>query len=863
MTKMTKMINWYNTKKMLLDNVIPDNKLLLSTDYCLENDSKQFTYFNNFEDYITFLENYKNNHFYEILYNDTEYPVYVYFDLDRELDITNDQNIIQDYKSYCKKLVNKTLLYFNKFIYEKYNFQNINFIIGNNIQTAYTPLNPNKPKLSIHIKINIIMDTIQDMKKLRNEFVDYLLTINEEDKSFFYYYKNSKIKDPFYNCIIDSSVYTNFRSFRLPYSSKITKNLQITPFMKSSKFIKDHLINIHTENTQDVIEIKFKFDKINEETKSVISINTVKPKKEEEKNNENTVDLNFVKDLVNILSQNRSENYDTWIKVGWCLHNIDKNLLDTWIEFSKQSRKFVSIDECNKFWPNMKNTGLNIGTLCMWAKEDDKYRYYQLLTKTHNISSDFKECKCTHLSIAKCIHLLLKEQFICDGVHWYYFNNHYWVNDIQNLRIKKELGTTIKQQFIYSLSLVCNENDNTTYDDNTTSTNKTTGKRKNILNIIYKLEDNSFKDKLLNELKLYLADTNFLNKIDSNKYLIGFENGVFDLEKNEFRNGKGEDYIMKTVGYDYIEENDTKVQQYIMNYFKSLFENEEEKEYLLKTIAYCLSGNKYLEEFFIWTGIARNGKGTSMYLIGKTFGSLYKEIDVKNLTDNSRKAGTAQSEIAQLHGIKLVSTSEPGSNDSLQVSKLKLWSGNDRIIARALYKESIEFYPQFAIFIQCNTIPALSKLDDGIAKRINITKFNYQFVSDPIHNNQRKIDNTIKERFETLEYKQQFMLILISYYNQFIKNNQIIHKPTNTLEVTNEYLDDNNVIKEWLLENYEITNNDKDRIKTTTLLEDYKNTGNNMSSSQLKHYLELLGITYKKTRESRVFTGLKKNNQFI
>ena len=43
----------------------------------------------------------------------------------------------------------------------------------------------------------------------------------------------------------------------------------------------------------------------------------------------------------------------------------------------------------------------------------------------------------------------------------------------------------------------------------------------------------------------------FTKKLDSNTNLIGFENGIYNLEKFEFRDGKQEDCVTLSVGYDY------------------------------------------------------------------------------------------------------------------------------------------------------------------------------------------------------------------------------------------------------------------------------------------------------------------------
>ncbi len=700
-----------------------------------------------------------------------------------------------------------------------------------------------KPNIQYIIRENILdlaKDIFTDFSNSIEDIIDKAVI----EKNNWFLYGSTKPNSDVYK-IIETYTY-NDNILKNIDVEKQTNLFYVNEFSIQNKYIetpinqiKKEIINEYDLNSREEIKPKI--------------INKNKCKFDDD------INLEFVNELVDILKIERADVYDSWIKVGWCLHNINEDkLLDTWINFSKQSRKFID-NQCEKIWYNMKLSGLSLGSLCYWAKLDDPNRYYQVLAKHKNVNDTLKNCKCTHLSIVNAIYPLLQDHYICDGINWYYFNDNYWINDTQNLRIKKELGTTIKQQFIFALNDILSVN--IELDNTTTSTNKSQPRGKELLSIINKLEDNSYKEKILNELKLYLSDTNILNKMDSNKYLIGFENGVYDLINCEFRKGECEDYVMKTVGYNYTDLIDYDIRLYLNKYFESLFGTNEDTEFLLKTIAYGLSGNKYLEEFFIWTGKGRNGKGSTMRLIQNTLGNYYKDIDSKNLTDNNRRSGSTQSEIAQLQGVRFVSTSEPESNESLQVSKLKLWSGNDEIIARELYKASITFQPMFAMYIQCNSIPKLSKLDEALVKRINIINFCYKFEYEPKKDNQKLIDTTIKEKFYDIKYKQQFMLILLEYYSKYIYGNQKIDKPKNILDDTHEYLEENNIIREWLFEKYEITNNIKDRIKTKEVLSDYIfDTGNKITSSQLRHYMDLSGIDYKKIGGNTYFLGFIKKN---
>lgn len=79
-----------------------------------------------------------------------------------------------------------------------------------------------------------------------------------------------------------------------------------------------------------------------------------------------------IKALVGSLEPYRAQNIERWLEVGRCLHNIDaNNLLDVWIEFSKNADSFKE-GECEKLWETFTDTSLGIGSLYRWASLDIK-----------------------------------------------------------------------------------------------------------------------------------------------------------------------------------------------------------------------------------------------------------------------------------------------------------------------------------------------------------------------------------------------------------------------------------------------------------------------------------------------------------
>ena len=72
--------------------------------------------------------------------------------------------------------------------------------------------------------------------------------------------------------------------------------------------------------------------------------------------------------LLNIIDIKRTDNYKEWLNIGLCLHNINENYLDLWIEFSKRSEKY-KIGECEKLWKKFTCNDAN----------NRIYKYYKTL----------------------------------------------------------------------------------------------------------------------------------------------------------------------------------------------------------------------------------------------------------------------------------------------------------------------------------------------------------------------------------------------------------------------------------------------------------------------------------------------------
>jgi hypothetical protein len=86
----------------------------------------------------------------------------------------------------------------------------------------------------------------------------------------------------------------------------------------------------------------------------------------------------------------------------------------------------------------------------------------------------------------------------------------------------------------------------------------------------------------------------FENYCDTNRELIGFNNGVYDLYTGTFRKGNPDDYITLTTGYNYIfYAGNEPIFNDVDKFMKNIQRNDMIRNYAMILLAGCLKGRKH------------------------------------------------------------------------------------------------------------------------------------------------------------------------------------------------------------------------------------------------------------------------------
>ena len=203
-------------------------------------------------------------------------------------------------------------------------------------------------------------------------------------------------------------------------------------------------------------------------------------------------------------------------------------------------------------------------------------------------------------------------------------------------------------------------------------------------------------------------------------------------------------------------------------------------------------------------------------------GNYYLTADNTFLTTVFR-SGQANPILANSKGARFLLVSEPDNGTAectLNLDFVKSMTGNDEITARKLFEDNITFRPFFSLTLQCNQKPKLNKVDKAIEERLKIINYPFTFVDNPKLSNERKKDNNLKDMITEPEFINEFINMLFDVANENKKINYI-ELPEEVLRENREYIDENNSVLSFLIEMYDITNDEKDKIKSSDLLTKY------------------------------------------
>lgn len=255
-------------------------------------------------------------------------------------------------------------------------------------------------------------------------------------------------------------------------------------------------------------------------------------------------------------------------------------------------------------------------------------------------------------------------------------------------------------------------------------------------------------------------------EFNSNPFLIGFNNGVYDLQEDEFRGYKFDDFITLTTKYDYIQpdyddEEINKIKEELIGIFEMIQPDPESRMLYLQTLASGLDGRPY-QKLFLFNGQGGNGKGLTGSLMDITLGDYYHQPSNGILKD-VEKSNSPSPDMINLKNKRYINFKEVAG--SVRVAMLRNLTGGGKFSGRYLNQNPETFFMSGTFVMEFNVSPEL----DGKPQRADYRRlvdilFPVNFTDDPT-----KIDKEVggvlykqaNPYYETQEFLQKVKLVFL------------------------------------------------------------------------------------------------------
>ena len=528
-------------------------------------------------------------------------------------------------------------------------------------------------------------------------------------------------------------------------------------------------------------------------------------------------EIRIAKRLSVMLSKDRANDYQHWIELGFCLHNIHDSLSEVWIEFSKQHPKFKE-GECDKIWATFRDVGFTIKSLYHWAKTDSPGLYNDFMLEEQKDVLR-RSLSGTSYDVARAFYELYKYNYVCSDIEhkkWYEFKNHRWVETAKGCTLYNKLNEDMVNTYLKLAQIFGNKALTATGEEK----DAVLDKQQKALKLCKNLREMTFKNNVISELVNLYYDDQFNDNKDESRKLLGFKNGVYDFDNMIFRDGRPEDYITMSTNINYVQydaHHPTTVE--VLNFIHSIQEEPEMAQHVIDFWTSCCQGDIPDEKFYIWTGTGGNGKSLCINLAQKAFGDYSGVLPITLLTNKRPPSTAASPELAKMKGKRFAMFQEAEQGDTLYVGHMKeLTSNNDKIQARFLNENPTEFYLQAKLLLTCNILPDLSSVDGGTKRRVRVVGFDLKFVDTPTLQFERKIDKKIKEKLPT--WAEYFMSILIHNYAKYADHG--IFEPDKILALTKEYQLNSDVYLEYVTASLVKTKSISDTLLLQMMYDDFK-----------------------------------------
>lgn len=566
-------------------------------------------------------------------------------------------------------------------------------------------------------------------------------------------------------------------------------------------------------------------------------------------------------EYVNVLPIEYADNFEKWIRVGWALKNENKNNFIVWMLFSSRSDKFDICDVAGYFekWNEMKQgeSGLTFKSIAFWVKQEDKEAYNTLIRKNCKKYKQLCENdKITEQPLAEAFCELYGDEFLFYKEKLYNFNGVFWeeTNTIHSdlmLKIGNDFRKTLihyKNELIQQKNRLELEKETENNIDIETKIKYLVRKIERYGEIIIEIQRTAMKQNVKKEILHIISNEKV--QWEEKRNLFAFNNGIYDLDTDEWVNPNPSYYMNLSTGYDYEEPTDDDVEQ-VEKMIEKILPDEKIRTYYMVLVATGLYGIT-LQKFILCVGQGRNGKGALNDFIMSMMGEYGYELNSSVLLDKI-KEGVNQ-EIANMNNKRYVLTREP-TGYALNNATIRQLTGGNTVSARGAYDKDTKKYLLLTLFMETNDkLEFKSKTEHADIERLINIPFNSFFTFEEDEVNEKKNIYPANDYITSADFRKKYRCALFKIllkYNKIYKDNGKNLKKIEPLAVkalSRAYCVNADKILKWVNQRLiKLTDEDNEEFPFVKIKDIY----NRMKGSDFYNQL-----TKKEKRDDATYSGL-------
>lgn len=304
-----------------------------------------------------------------------------------------------------------------------------------------------------------------------------------------------------------------------------------------------------------------------------------------------------------------------------------------------------------------------------------------------------------------------------------------------------------------------------------------------------------------------VVDKNILN---THNNLLAVQNGIVDLRTGQLIEPRPDYYI--TVKSPIAYNPDAPTPERFCQFMNEITCGDVElREYLLRILGYCLTGEIKEQAFFVFYGNGANGKSVLVNLLRNILGTLTGSV-AQDAFILKRNGNSLNPSLVNVKDTRMAFVSEGNNGQEMDSALIKSISGGDDVQARELYKGFISLNPHFKIFITTNYMPAINFADDAMLRRTKIIRFENQFTGD-------KCDYELPGKLQA--EAEGILKLLISYAVKYYQEGLAPYEPESISLNYNRCRAENDSIFSFICDYVQQSDDDKNYIQSSVLYNYY------------------------------------------